>query len=110
MKVMRRPEKNGKYQKGIIYVSNHAVARAKERLGWDKETLFRMMPRVIEKGHRNPYGKGDATPNNIYECQNIIYGENLYVIRHQTLITVVNVKNKYRMKSDMSIKKRRSKK
>lgn len=106
---MRQPEKNGKYQKGIIYVSDHAVARAKERLGWDKETLFRMMPRVIEKGHRNPYGKEDAKPNNIYECQNIIYGENLYVIKHQTLVTVVNVRNKYRMKNSMSQKKRRSK-
>lgn len=72
-----------------IIITKHAYERAKERLGWNKKTLKRMLPKVIDCGTYADDIKGfvkgwaqrkkDNKLNSIDEL--ILYGNSLFLFK-----------------------------
>ncbi|MEM8527681.1 MAG: hypothetical protein AAGG68_23770 [Bacteroidota bacterium] len=80
--------------------TDHAYARAKERLSWSKKTLDRMMPKVLNEGYRHAQTKGKLKKyiTQLYKKENPannirIYGENIYFFNSNVLITVYQLEN-----------------
>jgi len=85
-----------------IQLTQHAVDRAKERLGWNESTLRRMMVKVADQGvpQRETKGrllrwlnamsrdhrKGDGT---------VLWSHHVFVIQGGTLITVFELPKEY---------------
>lgn len=83
--------------------TEHAIARAKERLGWKEATLRRMLPKVAEAGvpvaatrgklrryldgQQWLHHKGNATR---------IHGHHIYVIQGEVLITIYELPKEFR--------------
>lgn len=78
----------------------HAYKRARERLGWSKSTLDRMIVRIYTEGLSHDETKGRlyhfiANSRSRYEITNNtrIYGEVIYFFRDNTLITMYRLNN-----------------
>ena len=78
-----------------IRITEHAYQKAKERLGWNKATLDRMIEKVVQEGHQHKEFSGTMQRwlNKVYlshktanNCR--IYGEYCYILCGDTLITV----------------------
>jgi hypothetical protein len=78
-----------------VTITKHAYDRAKERLGWKKATLKRMVDRVLEEGvtHKETNGQLRKYLNHLYrqkgKANNMrIYGDVIFVFHGKTLITI----------------------
>ncbi len=89
-------------KENTLYISKHAAKRLKERNGWNKKNMERMIKKIYEQGvnietlpanerfwvmemcHEEPYES-----DTIYK----MYGKFVYVFRQNTLVTVLNVPN-----------------
>ena len=84
-----------------VIATEHAIEKAKERLGWNYKVLNKMMLKSFVDGIKHSDTKGTLnryitklwfkyqTANNIR-----IYGENVYFFKGQTLITLYRLDNK----------------
>lgn len=82
-----------------IYISRHAVERARKRLGWSARSLQRMASRVISAGHSADGISGAL--HHYLEAQEFAsgalarsYGENLFIFQQSTAtaeLTLVTV-------------------
>ena len=84
-----------------LRATDHAYKRAKERLRWKPKVLDKMMCKAFNEGVCHNQTKGSLNKyitkvwfrNRI--CNNIrIYGENLYLFKNRTLITIYKLDNK----------------
>lgn len=83
-------------------VTHHAYKRARQRLGWGRKTLERMLPKVLERGlcqkdfsgsfsrHLRSKLQGNGVANHL-----LIYGEVIYFMRDATLITLYRVPSQF---------------
>lgn len=81
-------------------LTDHAIERADERLGWNREILLKMSQKALEKGlnHCDTKSKLNKyitklwfqykTANNVK-----IYGENLFLFKGNILITLYRLPN-----------------
>ena len=82
-----------------IKISNHAYERAKDRFGWSKDVLNKMMDRVVEKGisnsqtktHLHKYISGLTLRHGSSNVK--IYGENIFFFKGDTLTTLYRLPN-----------------
>ena len=79
-------------------ITRHAEERLKQRFGLKKKSIKRIVNRVLEQGlsHKEAKGKVKAYMTELYlkqeRANNIrIYGEDVYVFRFNTLITVLHL-------------------
>lgn len=80
-------------------ISNHAYERVKERFGWSKDVLDKMMDRVFEKGishsqtktHLHKYISGLMLRHGSSNVK--IYGENIFFFKRDTLTTLYRLPN-----------------
>lgn len=86
---------------GTLYISDHAMSRLKERNGWNKKTAMRMIPKIYDegvnakdvKGYLRPWAENKEAKKNPGE-EYLLYGTNMYVFSHKTLLTVIPVPKK----------------
>ena len=88
-----------------MVVTDHAYKRLKECCGWSKSTADRMIEKVMQDGTDISEVKGwvrrwieGKTFNCGSQCSKI-YGEMLYVIDGECLVTVFHVPTKVRVKN-----------
>lgn len=80
-------------------ISEHAYQRARERLGWNRDALKRMFPRILEKGKRHSDTKGNlykylSGEFSTHRASDVrIYGENLFFFRGKSLATIYQIPN-----------------
>ncbi len=83
--------------------SDHAIERAKERLGWSESALRRMIPRIMERGLWQDQTRGelrlylDARSDgyaNGSVC--VVFAEHLFVLQGGTLVTVLRLPKELR--------------
>ena len=98
--MIKIPSNRNKNKKCIA--TKHAYDRAKQRLGWKKSVLEKMMGRAIEQGFEHGQTKGRLKKhlNQLWKdyriCNNMrIHGEVLFVFKDNLLITVYRLDNKY---------------
>ncbi len=79
-----------------VYISEHAMGRLKERNGWNKSASLRMIKKVYDNGIKSEDVKGkfaawvrNREANKDEDEYFRLYGNNLYVFRRKTLITVI---------------------
>lgn len=92
-----------KREEDIVYISEHAMKRLRERNGWSKKTALRMMKKVYDNGIRMDKTKSsirkwlasqiDVTAKGYYY---IIYGQFAYLFNYNTLVTLINIPNQLR--------------
>ena len=82
----------------MIWITDHAYARMKQRNGWNRKTSDRMVSRVYDSGQRPEQIKGylkawvkakvseDVNGNDF-----VLYGQSMYVFRENALITVLHI-------------------
>lgn len=81
----------------VIYISDHAFKRMKERNGWNKKTSLRMIKKVYDNGNRSSEMKGETKKyvlkREVYhpEDEYVMYGQNLYIFKSNVLVTVFPV-------------------
>lgn len=82
--------------------TKHAYQRAKERLGWKKRVLDKMMEKAYAEGfqHADTNGAFRKYLNHLWtryrNCENVrIYGENIFFFSQNVLITVYRLDNQY---------------
>lgn len=82
--------------------TDHAYTRAKERLGWKKRVLEKMMRKAFDQGVKHSQTKGRLRKylNQLWldyrTCNNVrIYGENIFFFKNNLLITVYRLDNRY---------------
>lgn len=88
-----------------IYVTEHAYKRAKERLGWSRNTTARIVSKIYEngtcirdiKGSLRPWTEKKLERGGSKESR--IYGDMLYVISGGMLITLYHVPTKVRIQN-----------
>jgi len=91
----------------MLYVTNHAVKRTKERVGLPKRLTCKNADRAFEKGLR----LGDTSGSlhryivSLYKshenANNVrIYCNNVYIFHNATLITIFPLPQKYRKTAD----------
>ncbi len=95
-----------KKEEDELYISEHAFQRAKERLGWNKKTMIRMMKKVYDEGIADKDVKGALAPwiksrMARYDSgeRSILYGNMLFVLSRNMVVTVVNVPTKTRVEN-----------
>ena len=83
-----------------LKITKHAYQRGKERLSWKRKTLERMADKAFFKGVNYPKTRGklrryveELCENHGHKVSVKIYGENLYIFKHNVLITVYRVPN-----------------
>jgi len=83
--------------------TKHAYKRAKERLGWKKKVLDKMMLKAFDHGIRHKDAKGSFRKylNKLWLehkfCNNVrVYGENIFFFKNNLLITLYRIDNRYR--------------
>lgn len=85
----------------VAVLTNHAVDRAKERLGLKKRSLQRLADKALSEGLAYRDCKGAIRKymgylSKTYRANNIrLYGENLFAFKDTTLITVYRLENRY---------------
>ncbi len=81
-----------------FFISDHAYKRAKERLGWNKNTTRRMLEKVITNGIYGTEVKGTYKPfvmarKRNHEVENIIlYGDTAFIFNKKILVTIIKAK------------------
>lgn len=78
-----------------VNITRHAYAKAKQRLGWKKATLERMIPKVMADGFTpddtngslNTWLKGKRKLHPFISTARI-YGENIYFFQKENLVTL----------------------
>jgi len=91
-----------------MIITNHAYKRAKERLGWKKKTLDRMVP-IIENKHipvKEFKGKIRRYLDKIgisSKMSCMVYGEAIFLFQGDRLVTIYQTPNK--LKNGMNNKK-----
>ncbi len=91
-------------EKDILYISNHAFQRLKERNNWNKKTSMRMLEKVWESGNRKDEISGPVRQWIDYRINKsigtksegityVIYGNTAYLFMDKTLVTVLNIPN-----------------
>ena len=80
--------------------TQHAYSMAKDRLGWKRSTLDRMMPRAFSEGMTHCEARGrlrrflDRKWQLHRSCNNVrIYGENVLFFSGTTLVTLYRLDN-----------------
>ncbi len=98
--VLRKKEDDG------LYITDHAFQRAKERLGWNRKTMMRMMKKVYDNGTADKDVKGSLAPwvKSRMERYNagersIMYGNTMFVLCRNTVVTVINAPSKKRVEN-----------
>lgn len=83
-----------------MIITKHAYKRAKERLGWKKQSLKRTAHIALRSGirHNQLTGQINRYVSRLYlthkNCNNIrIYGQNVFMFKNVTLITIFRVPN-----------------
>lgn len=89
---------NKKREENVIYITRHAEQRLKERNGWSKKTINRMVEKVFNEGviinkKDHPWAT-DILKNDCYDPEYKLYGNFIYVFSDSTLVTVLNMPNK----------------
>jgi predicted HAD superfamily Cof-like phosphohydrolase len=86
-----------------VQVSHHAEQRIKDRIGVSKKIADKVAERALEKGitHSETTGRLRRLIDALYlkdrRANNIrIYAEKIYLFADNTLITVINLPNKYK--------------
>lgn len=81
-------------------ISKHAYKRAKSRLGWKKNTLYRMSKKAIYEGVTFKECHGDLRSylkerqlSDSHSNHLRVYGQNLYLFHNVTLITIYELPN-----------------
>lgn len=81
-----------------FYISDHAYKRAKERLGWNKNTTRRMIEKVLKDGINDTEVKGPYKPfvmarkrNHVVENV-ILYGDTAFIFNKKILVTIIKAK------------------
>lgn len=91
-----------KKEDDVVYITDHAFQRMKERHGWNKKTAIRMMKKVYDDGLTLKDVKG-KTASWIFEtiCSNDsksdeirIYGDYVYIFNKKTLLTSYRIPGK----------------
>ena len=86
-----------------IYITKHAYQRAKDRCGWNRSTTDRMLRKVASCGINVLETMGKVRPwaeshlSKDYARESKIYGNWLYIITNNRLITVYQIPAKIRM-------------
>lgn len=83
--------------------TQHAIERAKERLGWNEATLRRMLPKVVARGvdYRDTRGKlrryldGQACLHHKGNATRI-HGHHIFVMQGEVLVTVYELPKEFR--------------
>ena len=90
-----------KRESGVIYITDHAAKRLKERNGWNKKTALRMIKKIYETGIRGEDVKGYIAPwiRNKIATRNpgdefVVYGTSCYVFNSGNVITVLPLPHK----------------
>lgn len=83
-------------------ITDHAYQRARQRLGWKKRSLERMLKRAFAQGRRVDDYSGEFGRYLTAKCRGegvantlIIYGEIMFFFCNSTLITLYQVPNKF---------------
>ena len=79
-------------------ITKHAEERLKQRFGIKRKSMHRIVNRVLKVGlsHKDAKGKVKAYMTELYlkqeRANNIrIYGQDVYIFRYETLITVIHL-------------------
>jgi hypothetical protein len=87
----------------IIRLTDHAIDRAKERFGWNKDTLYRMAEKAFTEGIKHKDTKSHLSKyitklwfEHKHSNNTRIYGENIYFFATNTLCTVYHIPNHLR--------------
>ena len=83
-------------------ITDHASDKAKERLGWNRHTLERMLPKIYFQGAKNGDTKGrlknfinDKVERHPDVNKIRIYGENIYFFSGRRLVTLYRLPTDY---------------
>lgn len=81
-----------------VIITDHAYDRAKERLGWNKSAVERMMPKVMDNGslHKDFSGKMKKWIDKVYlshkNANNFrIFGGHCFILQGNILITIYDI-------------------
>lgn len=84
-----------------INITEHAYLRMKQRNGWSRKTANRMLSRIYIKGQRIDNIKGylkvwlkAKIANDVIDGEYILYGNQVYIFRANSLITVLQTPSK----------------
>ena len=90
--------KHGEICLNMLKVSGHAYKRARERIHWNRNALNKMSVLAYTNGLRRYELKGrlkhfinELVEDTEKKPQIRIYGEVLYIFRHQTLVTLYQI-------------------
>lgn len=85
---------------GGAVISDHAAQRLKERLGWNASAQQRMANLALERGlkHTDTSGRLRRYFDKLFLSHGSgnntrIYGEHVYIIQGQTVVTVLHLPN-----------------
>lgn len=88
---------------GEIHITEHAFLRSKQRLGWNRNTTIRMVEKAASDGltHAETTGRLNRYISKQYllerKADNIrIYGEHIFMISGNTLITILRLPNEFK--------------
>lgn len=79
-----------------IRLTTHSISRAKERLKWNKKMLMKMSLRSFNAGYHHDETKSELNDFISRKCSSgnsspRIYGENLFIFKGNTLVTIYQV-------------------
>ncbi len=84
---------------GSLHISRHAYLRAKERVGWNRKTLDRMIGKIYGNGERlNPLSSSTS--------ETILYGNLHFIFKEDTLVTIIFPSSDTREKNSREKQKR----
>ncbi|MEM1327366.1 MAG: hypothetical protein AAGI23_15490 [Bacteroidota bacterium] len=85
-----------------LKITKHAYKRAKERLGWSRKALDRMLSIIHEYGFTRHEAKGELKKYMLKQRRKYkskayarVYGEVIYFFRDRSLITLYRLDNEY---------------
>lgn len=89
-----------------FYVTEHALKRVKERTGWNRRAALRMIKKAYENGEKHlpkehylcTWVASKAARENAEQNNYVLYGEYLFIFKKKTLITVLRVPSKEKIK------------
>lgn len=81
-----------------IQLTSHSIKRAKERLGWNKKSLYRMGFKAFNEGNKQSYYCGKIRRYldklGLKEYSKIrVYGQNVYFFNENRLCTLYRIPN-----------------
>ena len=91
-----------KRENDIVYISEHAMQRLKERNGWNKKTSLRMMKKVFDNGVRMDNLSKNVKKWLLDQLEEagkgyyyIVYGQFAYLFNYNTLVTLIHIPIQY---------------